>query len=103
MTVEIEIGTEYGNAYRGTYKIHSLTVLEANQAFRNLANGKDKVSYINALMEASVTGPVPISDKTIIEFPYKLYRVLMDKVLELNESSAEEANFSPSSPSATPL
>ena len=102
MSVEIQIGSEYGNAYHGIYKIRSLTVLEANQALRNLANGKDKVAYINSLMEASVSGPVPVSDKTIREFPYKLYRVLMDKVLELNESSAEEANFSPSSPSATP-
>jgi hypothetical protein len=102
MSVEIEIGTEYGSAYRGTYKIRSLTVLEANQALRNLANGKDKVAYINSLMEASVTGPVPVSDKTMREFPYKLYRLLMDKVLELNESSAEEANFLPSSPSTIP-
>ena len=102
MSVKIEIGAEYGDAYRGTYKIRSLTVLEATQALRNLANGKDKVAYINSLMEASVSGPVPVSDKTIREFPYKLYRVLMDKVLELNESSADEANFLPSSPSTTP-
>jgi len=103
MSIEIEIGAEYGSAYRGTYKIRSLTVLEANQALRNLANGKDKLAYINSLIEASVTGPVSFSDKTIREFPYKLYRVLMDKVLELNESSAAEANFLPSSPSTTPL
>ncbi len=102
MSVEIEIGQEYGSSYRGIYKVRGLTVLEANQALRNLTNGKDKVAYINALMEASVTGPVPVSDRTIREFPYKLYRVLMDKVLELNESSAEEANFLPSSPSTTP-
>lgn len=102
MSVKIEIGSEYGSAYRGTFKIRSLTVLEANQALRNLANGKDKVAYINSLMEASVTGPTLVNDKTIREFPYKLYRVLMDKVLELNESSAEEANFLPNSPSTTP-
>jgi hypothetical protein len=101
LTVEMKVGPEYG-LYAGTYRVKSLTVAEANLALRNLANGKDKVSYINALMEASVTGPVPVSDKTIREFPYKLYRLLMDKVLELNESSAEEANFLPSSPSTTP-
>jgi hypothetical protein len=54
------------------------------------------------LMKASITGPVPINDKTLQEMPYKVYRQLMDSVLELNESSAEEANFLPSSPSAIP-
>ena len=103
MSVEMKVGPEHGLEYAGTYRVKSLTVAEASLALHNLANGKDKVSYIDALMEASVTGPVPVNFKSIKEFPYKLYRLLMDRVLELNESSADEANFLPSSPSTTPL
>jgi hypothetical protein len=104
MSVKIKVEEEYGIQYSGTYVVKALTVPEANPALRKLADGKNKVSYINALMEASVRGPVPINESTLTsaEFPYKLYRMLMDKVLELNETSAEEANFSPSSPSTTP-
>ncbi len=96
-----DLGGEF-QRYEGTYIIRILNVSQANEALRNLANGKDKVAYINALMKASITGPVPINDKTLQEMPYKVYRQLMDSVLELNESSSEEANFLPSSPSAIP-
>jgi hypothetical protein len=100
--IEIKIGRPYDVKYQGTYHISTLTVAQANEALRNLASGKDKISYINALMKASVTGPVELTEKTLQELPYRLYRELMDKVLELNEISAEEANFWPNSPSATP-
>jgi hypothetical protein len=103
MIVDVKIRAPYDIKYQGTWHVCSLTVEQASAALRNLAAGKDKVAYINALMVASVTGPVELRDNgsAIKEMPYRLYRELMDKVLELNETSAEEANFSPSSPSAT--
>jgi hypothetical protein len=101
MSVEVKVGPPYDPRYHGTWHVRSLTVYEAGEALRNLAAGKDKVAYINALMFASVSGPIEINSKGIQEIPYRLYRELMDKVLELNETSAEEANFSQSSPSGT--
>jgi hypothetical protein len=104
MTRSITIGRELGGEfepYEGTYVIRILNVSQASEALRSLANGKDKVSYINALMKASIDGPVKITDQTLQEMPYKVYRQLMDNVLELNETSVEEANFLPSSPSAS--
>ena len=104
--IEIKIDRSWSGEYEpweGTYQIRTLTVSQAYEAFRSLANGKDKVVYINALMKASISGPVSITDTSLRDMPYKLYRLLMDKVLQLNESSAEEANFLPSSPSTTPL
>lgn len=96
-----DLGGEY-EPYEGSYIIRTLNVGQANEALRNLTAGKDKVAYINALMKASIDGPIKITDQVLHEMPYKLYRLLMDNVLELNESSAEEANFSQSSPSTTP-
>jgi hypothetical protein len=101
MNVDVKVGPPYDPKYHGTWHMRSLTVHEAGEALRNLAAGKDKVAYINALILASVAGPIEINGKGIQEMPYRLYRELMDKVLELNETSAEEANFSQSSPSAT--
>ena len=100
MNVDMKIGSPYDPKFHGIWRVRSLTVEEAATAFRNLAAGKDKVAYINALMLASVAGPVELTPKGVQQIPYKLYRELMDKVLELNETSAEEANFSQSSPSA---
>jgi hypothetical protein len=103
MNVDVKIGAPYEEKYHGTWHIRTLTVEQAGAALRNLASGKDKVAYINALMLASVAGPVDLlgNSNELQKMPYRLYRELMDKVLELNETSAEEANFSPSSPSAT--
>jgi hypothetical protein len=101
MSVEVKVGSPYAERFHGTWRVSSLTVSEAAEALRSLANGKDKVAYINALMIASISGPIEINSKGIQEIPYRLYRELMDKVLELNETSAEEANFSQSSPSET--
>ena len=98
VTRDLFPGGEY-EPYEGSWTIRTLTVSQANEALRNLTAGKDKIAYLNALMKASIDGPVKITDQTLQEMPYKLYRLLMDNVLELNESSAEEANFSPSSPS----
>jgi hypothetical protein len=103
--IEVKIDRNWGGEYEpweGTYQIRTLTVSQASEALRSLTNGKDKVVYINALMKASISSPVPINDASLRDMPYKLYRLLMDKVLELNESSVEEANFLPSSPSTTP-
>ena len=103
MSVQIKIGSPYEAKYHGTWNVRTLTVEQAAVALRNLASGKDKVAYINALILASVAGPVDLlgNGNAIQQMPYKLYRELMDKVLELNETSAEEANFTQSSPSAT--
>ncbi len=101
MNVEVKVGVPHAPKYHGSWRVRSLTVEEAGVALRSLAAGKDKVAYINALMVASVGGPVVLDAKGLQEMPYKLYRELMDKVLELNETSAEEANFSQSSPSET--
>src|SRR5260370_20622716 len=102
MNVEVKVGPPYDPKYHGVWRVRSLTVEEAGAALRNLTAGKDKVAYINALLVASVGGPVVLDPKGLQEMPYRLYRELMDQVLEINETSTEEANFSQSSPSATP-
>ncbi len=105
MNVQIKVGPPYEEKYHGIWNVRTLTVEQAAAALRNLASGKDKVAYINTLMLASVAGPVDLlnaNPKGLQEMPYRLYRELMDKVLELNETSTEEANFTQSSPSETP-
>ena len=103
--IEIKVDHSWGREYEpweGTYKIYAINVSMAAEALRGLAHGKDKVAYINALMRASIKAEVQLTEQSLANMPYKLYRLLMDKVLELNETSAEEANFTQSSPSATP-
>ena len=95
---------EYGPDHAGSYDIRALTTREADEALRKVvSNSKDKIGYVNALMTASITGPHgPMTLKTIPELPYQLYRRLMDKVLESNETGEEEANFSQNSPTVDP-
>ncbi len=91
--------------YQGEWKINMISVSQASEAFQKLTSGpssRNKVDYVNALMLASIEGPRKLSLEEFQRMPYKLYRMLMDAVLELNETSVEEANFTASSPSATP-
>ncbi len=110
MTREITISRTIGEfePYEGTWKINVITVSQASEAFQKLtsgANSRNKVDYVNALMIASIDAPwtnTKLNTQALQQMPYKIYRMLMDAVLELNETSVEEANFTASSPSATP-
>jgi hypothetical protein len=89
----LTIGSEYGDEYRGTYHVKVLSWKEARELVRNAMKTKDPTSYVEDLVEASVTGPVKVTRESLENLPAGLVRRLMDEALRLNDISKAESTF----------
>jgi len=91
--MSIVVGSEYGGEYQGTYHVKMLSWKEARELVRKAMKTKDPTSYVEDLVEASVTGPVKVTGGSLENLPAGLVRRLMDEALRLNDISKAESTF----------
>jgi len=94
METTINVSPEdYGAEYAGSYKIRALSWKEGQEMIRKATKSKDPLEYIQDLISASVTGPVPLTIEKQGDVPLGLMRRLTDMTLKLNDLSRHETSF----------